>query len=163
MIRVIDIVEGTSVDGPGLRTSVYLAGCAHRCPGCHNPQSWNACAGTEMPVSEVAIRVAEAALPVTLTGGDPLFNPEATLRLIEALPSGPIWLYTGYRFEQILADPRLLSVVRNVEVVVDGPFIAAERDLSLLFRGSRNQRLIAVQPTLESGTIHLWQPPTIVI
>ncbi len=76
MLNVLRIVEGTSVDGPGLRTSVYLSGCKHHCPGCHNPQSWDSAAGTPMAIDDIMRVVAYNEAPLTLTGGDPLMHPE---------------------------------------------------------------------------------------
>ena len=142
-LRVLRIVEGTSVDGPGLRTSVYLAGCSHHCPGCHNPQSWNPMGGTEMSVEEI-MRVIEAnEAPVTLSGGDPLEHKgvEELMRRIHEAGLN-LWVYTGYTYEQVLESQALRSLLPYIDVLVDGPFVEAERDLTLHFRGSRNQRII---------------------
>ena len=75
-LRVIDIIEGTSVDGPGLRTSIYFAGCTHRCPGCHNQHTWPFDAGRDMTVDELIGIVNEAGMNVTFSGGDPLLQPD---------------------------------------------------------------------------------------
>lgn len=163
-VNVLDIVPGTSVDGPGLRTAIYLAGCSHACPGCQNPESWDPSGGRSMTVAEIVGIVAENEFPVTLTGGDPLFHPEATGRLVEALRGAgvsSVWLYTGYTFEQILDHQRLLDAVRGVDVIVDGPFRSELRDPSLSFRGSANQRIILLPESLAAGRPCLWQPPTV--
>lgn len=144
-LRVLDIIAGTSVDGPGLRTSVYLAGCNHECPGCHNPQSWDMTGGREMTVDEIVDIIESEEYPVTLTGGDPLCQPEGTAALARAIKERlgyDIWLYTGYTIEEIEADERLYNTIGHVDTIVDGPFVLSERDLSLCFRGSRNQRII---------------------
>lgn len=144
-LRVLDIIAGTSVDGPGLRTSVYLAGCNHECPGCHNPQSWDLTGGREMTVDEIVGIIEAEEYPVTLTGGDPLCQPEGTAALARAIKERlgyDIWLYTGYTIEEIEADERLYNTIGHVDTIVDGPFVLSERDLSLCFRGSRNQRII---------------------
>ena len=97
--------------------------------------------------------------PVTLSGGDPLQQPAATQALIHRIKQElgyNVWCFTGYTWEEIEKDPVLLDVVREIDVLVDGPFIMAERDISLRFRGSRNQRLIDVQRTLTTGDIVLW-------
>ncbi len=154
-MRVLRIVEGTSVDGPGLRTSVYLAGCAHHCPGCHNPQSWDPAGGDDMSVDELMRVIAWNEAPLTLSGGDPLAQPEQVLELVRRVKTElniNIWLYTGYTWEQILADRRLADVVRWVDVVVEGPFILAQRDITLHFRGSSNQRIIDVPASLASSS-----------
>ncbi|HAP51147.1 MAG TPA: anaerobic ribonucleoside-triphosphate reductase activating protein [Porphyromonadaceae bacterium] len=154
-MRVLRIVEGTSVDGPGLRTSVYLAGCAHHCPGCHNPQSWDPAGGDDMSVDELMRVIAWNEAPLTLSGGDPLAQPEQVLELVRRVKTElniNIWLYTGYTWEQIVADRRLADVVRWVDVVVEGPFILAQRDITLHFRGSSNQRIIDVPASLTSSS-----------
>ncbi len=159
MLRVLHIVEGTSVDGPGLRTSIYLAGCNHRCPGCHNPASWDPRGGEERTLDELMEVIAYNEAPVTLSGGDPLQQPEGTRKLIHRIKQElgyNVWCYTGYTWEEIVADRALLEVVRELDVLVEGPFIEAERDISLRFRGSRNQRLIDIPRTLATGTITLW-------
>ena len=143
-MRVLKIVEGTSVDGPGLRTSVYLAGCRHHCQGCHNPQSWDPDGGGEMSVSQLLEVISENEADVTLTGGDPLMQIEPLLELakgIKALGLN-IWLYTGYTFEQIMSDDSLRRITGTVDTIVDGPFISSLRDTSLPFRGSSNQRIL---------------------
>lgn len=157
-LRVLDILPGTSVDGPGLRTSVYFAGCAHRCPGCHNPQSWDFDGGNEMTVGEIVDEIERHGFNVTLSGGDPLYQPDGVITLAEELRRRgyTIWLYTGFLFEQMLSMPGMERLLPLLEVVVDGPFLEAERDLSLLFRGSRNQRLIRVADSA-AGKICLWE------
>ena len=155
-MRVLSIVEGTSVDGPGLRTSIYLAGCDHHCPGCHNPQSWDPQGGEEMSLDALMDVIAYNELPVTLSGGDPLFNPKQVAQLTARIKDElgyNIWLYTGFTWVQIVATPRLLAALEHIDVVVDGPFILAQRDTSLHFRGSANQRIIDVQQSLATGKV----------
>lgn len=142
--RVLDIIRGTTVDGPGFRTAIYLAGCRHQCPGCHNPQSWDFNAGSEMTLEEIMDIVKEEDFDVTLTGGDPLYNPETTAVLAKAITDTghSVWLYTGFTYEEILASPRLSLPLPYIEAIVDGPFVESLRDPDLLFRGSSNQRII---------------------
>lgn len=160
-LRVVDIVEGTSVDGPGLRTSVYLAGCAHRCPECHNPQTWDFNAGSDMSIDEIMHRIDLADLNVTLTGGDPVYQAAALLPLLQRLRNDgrTVWLYTGFTFEQIAAHPVYSAILPYLEVMVDGPFMIDLRDTDLIFRGSSNQRIINVGRTLasHSTTPILWE------
>ncbi|MDE6268575.1 MAG: anaerobic ribonucleoside-triphosphate reductase activating protein [Muribaculaceae bacterium] len=143
-LRVLDIVEGTIVDGPGLRTSIYLAGCPHHCPGCHNPQSWDPEGGTLLTVDAIVARVLESGFNVTLSGGDPLLQIEGVIELARRLRSEGlnVWCYTGYTIEQIRESPRLLPILSAVDTIVDGPFVEELRDISLQFRGSSNQRII---------------------
>ena len=93
VLRVVDIVDGTSVDGPGLRTSIYFAGCDHRCPGCHNPSTWDFNAGRDMTVDELMARIIDNDFNVTFSGGDPLYQLESLTALAEAIKSAgkTIW------------------------------------------------------------------------
>ena len=161
-ISILRVVEDTTVDGAGFRTSVYAAGCPNHCPGCHNPESWDINAGTPTSIAEILdIILADPFADVTFSGGDPMFQPEGfaeLARAIRAASSKSIWCYTGFTFEQILANPRQKALLSQIDVLVDGPFIQSLRDESLLFRGSSNQRIINVSRTLESGTIILEIP-----
>ena len=145
-IRIIDIVEGTAVDGPGLRTSIYLAGCAHRCPGCHNPQTWDFDAGKDMTVDELINIISQSDFNVTLTGGDPIYQAEALIPLAKKIRElgYSIWLYTGFTFEQLQDMPIAMQLLEYIDTIVDGPFILEQRDTSLQFRGSSNQRIIKI-------------------
>mgnify|MGYP003455093545 FL=1 len=157
-IRILSIKYGTSVDGIGLRTSLYCAGCENQCPGCHNPQSWDENGGEEKSVEELFRLIQEADMNVTFTGGDPMLHPEGftTLaRMIKENTDKTIWCYTGYRFEDLIHHPQRKSLLEWCDVLVDSPFIWTERDLSLPFRGSRNQRIIDVQASLKGGIIEL--------
>lgn len=151
-------MRGTTVDGPGFRTSIYLAGCNHCCPGCHNPSSWEFNSGTPMSLEEIMEVVKEEDFDVTLSGGDPLCSPESTKELIEALKADNrnVWVFTGYTWEQITASPLLTDTIRNADVVVEGPFILSQKDPDLLFRGSSNQRLINISSSLQFGTPTLY-------
>lgn len=146
-IRVLDIVRGTTVDGPGFRTSIYFAGCRHACPGCHNPQSWDFGSGVEMDLDEIMDIIREEDFDVTLSGGDPLYHPEAVRELSHRVVDAghKVWLYTGFTIEEIEADPRLSYALEFIDTVVDGPYIEALRDTDLLFRGSSNQRIIPLR------------------
>lgn len=160
-IRVVRVVEGTSVDGPGLRTSIYVAGCAHHCPECHNPQTWDFMAGCDMTVDDLMATIRYNGFPVTLTGGDPLYQAEALVPLAEEIKKEGLglWCYTGYTYEELIAEanPHVMHLLELVDVLVDGPFIAAERDISLHFRGSANQRLIDIKETRVNGRVTLFR------
>jgi len=143
-LRVVDIVEGTSVDGPGLRTSIYLAGCRHACPGCHNPQTWDFAAGRDMSVGELMEIIRRADFDVTFTGGDPMYQAGALVPLARAVKAAgyDLWCYTGFTLEQLDAVPGATELLAYIDTLVDGPFIADLRDTDLIFRGSSNQRII---------------------
>lgn len=156
-LRVLDIVEGTSVDGVGLRTSIYFAGCPHHCPECHNPQSWNPENGRDMTISEIMDIIIENDYNVTFSGGDPLMQiGELTLLANEIINAGyKIWCYTGYTYETICQSSKLSQILPYLDVLVDGQFVAALRDVDLLFRGSSNQRLIDVKKSTPDNIV-LW-------
>lgn len=145
--RILDIVRGTTVDGPGFRTAIYFAGCRHQCPGCHNPQSWDFEGGTEMSLEEIMQVVEEEDFDVTLTGGDPLYKAADIALLSKAIKEAghSVWLYTGFTIEQILDTEELSMPLPYLEAIVEGPFIQSLRDTDLQFRGSSNQRIIKAQ------------------
>lgn len=156
MLRVIDISEGTSVDGPGLRTSIYFAGCVHRCEGCHNPQSWDPQAGRDATEDELLEIIKYNDFPVTLSGGDPFYNPELVAHFAKRIKNElgkNIWCYTGYKWEYIIENDRFRPLLEQIDVLVDSPFILAQRNISLRFRGSENQRIIDVQASLKEGKL----------
>lgn len=147
IFRVLDIIRGTTVDGPGFRTAIYFAGCRHACHGCHNPQSWDFNAGTEMSLEEIMEIVEEEDFDVTLSGGDPMYNPEGIAALAQSIQASghKVWLYTGFTIEEILTDERLSLPLPYLDTIVDGPYVEALRDPDLPFRGSSNQRIISLE------------------
>lgn len=156
--RVIRIVEGTAVDGPGLRTSIYFAGCSHACPGCHNPQTWPFDAGEESSVESLMKIIEYNGFNVTFTGGDPMYGAEGLLPLAQAIKARgkSIWCYTGFTFEELLDMAACRRLLDYIDVLVDGPFIMAQRDTTLHFRGSANQRIIDVAASLAHNSVELW-------
>ena len=151
-LRVVDIIDGTIVDGPGLRTSIYLAGCRHACEGCHNPQSWDFRSGREMSMEDIVDHVLDNGFNVTLSGGDPLYQIDAVIELCDAIHSinKNVWCYTGFTIEEIQADHSLRRILDHADVLVEGRFIQSLRDPSLRFRGSSNQRIISLNNTVAS-------------
>ena len=155
-MRVLDIVEGTTVDGPGLRTSIYVAGCRHQCEGCHNPQSWDFNAGREISIDELLGVVEMNNFNVTLSGGDPLYVADEAAELCRRIKeelNKNIWCYTGFVWENIVHKPEYRPLLETVDVLVDGPFVLARRDISLCFRGSGNQRIIDVRKSLAQDEV----------
>lgn len=154
-ISILDILEDTTVDGPGFRTTVYCAGCPNRCPGCHNPQSWDISNGRMVDVDEILkVILADPFADVTFSGGDPMFQPEgftALARAIKERSGKNIWCYTGYLFEQLLQNPRQRELLEYIDVLVDGRFVEALKSDVLRFRGSSNQRVIDVVKSLQQG------------
>ena len=161
MLWIMDIIEDTTVDGPGLRTAIYAAGCSHACPGCHNPTSWNIHNGRPMKIEEIVRRILDDPFAdVTFSGGDPFYQVEGFTRLAQAIKTNSrksIWCYTGYSFEQIMQWPQLARLLPYIDVLVDGRFERELRDESLRFRGSSNQRLIDVPASLRQGKVIGWE------
>ena len=163
-IRVYGLVEDSVVDGPGYRYAIFTQGCPHACPGCHNPQSHDFAGGRVMDTSEIIAHFDGNPLMdgITLSGGDPLCQPEPCLELAKAAHDRhlTVWCYTGYTWEALQkeADPARLALLGEVDVLVDGPFLLSERSLALQYCGSRNQRLIDVKRSLAAGEPVLWQP-----
>ncbi len=157
-LRVIDIVDGTSVDGPGLRTSIYFAGCAHQCPGCHNSSTWDFSAGSDMSVDRLMSHIEDNGFNVSFSGGDPLYQKEALTILARAIKAAgkTIWCYTGFTYEQLAANDSYRELLSLIDVLVDGPYIESLRDPDLPFRGSSNQRLIDIKKTTPDH-IEIWQ------
>ena len=159
-----DLQTDSIVDGPGLRAVLWTQGCAHHCPGCQNPQTWDFNGGGLVPIDMVleAIDELEYQDGITFSGGDPLFQVEACNIIAEhSRKKGlNIWVYTGFTFEEIMKlakkKPVYLDFLKKIDVLVDGRYIEKERDLNLLFRGSANQRLIDVPKTLKTGEIVLF-------
>ncbi len=150
-IRILDIVQGTSVDGPGLRTSIYLAGCNHKCPGCHNPESWAMDGGREATMEELLEVIKYNDFNVTLSGGDPLYHPKEVAELCRRIKEElgkTVWCFTGFLWEEIMADKSLQEPLPWIDVVVEGRFIEAQRDTQLRFRGSPNQRIVDVKASM---------------
>lgn len=157
-LRVIDIINGTTVDGPGFRTSIYFAGCRHHCPGCQNPHTWSPESGREMSLTELLERIADNDFNVTFSGGDPLLQIKPLIELSKRIHAmgKTIWCYTGYEYEEIAASHELSEILNHIDVLVDGRFVEEKRDISLLFRGSSNQRLIDVRNS-SIGNIKMWE------
>ncbi len=154
-ISILDIVEDTTVDGPGFRTTVYCAGCPNRCPGCHNPQSWDMANGHEVDVKDILkVILADPFADVTFSGGDPMYQPAGFTELAKAIKecsAKNIWCYTGYLFEDLLKNIQQKELLKYIDVLVDGRFVEVLKSEELCFRGSSNQRIIDVQASLASG------------
>lgn len=154
------------VDGPGLRYAVFVQGCSHGCPGCHNPDSQPACGGSvvELPTLLADIEANGLVHDVTLSGGEPFEQPESCGLLAEALKERGygIWCYTGYLYEDLARrnDAAVKHLLEHIDVLVDGPFVESLKSLELKWCGSSNQRLIDVPATRRAGTIVEWQPTT---
>ncbi len=151
-ICLLNIVHDTIVDGPGFRTSIYAAGCPHACPGCHNPQSWNRDNGHMVSIDEIMDEICENPISnVTFSGGEPFMQAQAFTALakrIKTETNKTIWCYTGFTYEKLLLNPTFTELLTYIDVLVDGRFEETQKDTTLRFRGSRNQRIIDVRGLL---------------
>ena len=145
-IKKVDIANG-----PGVRVSLFVSGCRNHCPGCFNPETWDFAYGAPF-TKKTEKKIIKALRPswiqgFSILGGDPMEpeNQRSLLPLLKRirvmLPDKDVWLYTGYTYEQI----REAEILKWIDVLVDGPFIEAEKDIMLTFRGSRNQRIIPLK------------------
>lgn len=146
-MRILSVVEESVVDGPGIRTVIFTAGCPHHCKGCHNPSSWNPAGGEEIEVEEIVRRIELSGWDgVTISGGEPFLQSAELAKLVKACKSlgKNVWVYTGYTIEQLVAmqDGAVQTVLDYADVLVDGRFEQSLRDMGLRFRGSSNQRII---------------------
>ena len=156
MLDLSGIVSDSIVDGPGIRTTVFSQGCPHHCEGCHNPETWAFGCGTAMAVEDVVQIVCANPLcrGVTFSGGEPFAQAEAFAKLAQMLKEKgyEVASYTGYTFEQLLVGtPAQKKLLETIDVLIDGPFILAQKTLEVPFRGSRNQRILDVPKSLAAG------------
>ena len=167
-IKNLDIANG-----PGLRVSLFVSGCTHRCPGCFNEIAWDFNYGesfTDETISYMLSLLEPAHIEgLTLLGGEP-FEPENQAALVRLLrkvkqqyPKKSIWAFSGYLFDTQILSGKLgawditKEILQYLDVIVDGPFVEAQKDLTLRFRGSSNQRIIDVPASLSQNEIVLWK------
>ena len=154
-ISLSGVTGDSIVDGPGLRLTIFTQGCLHHCPGCHNPQTHDPEGGSWADTEDILAAAAENPL---------LDGPVPCLALAEGAHKIGlnVWTYTGYTWEALLEenDAEKLALLKETDVLVDGPFLLAERSLELRFCGSRNQRLIDVKKSLAEDKVVLWEEPS---
>ena len=161
-VRIASIIHGSLVDGPGLRSVAFFQGCGRRCKGCHAAHTHPFEGGTALTVSEVLKELLRADITrdgVTLSGGDPLGQPEACAEIVARIMDAGlrVIVYSGFTYERLLgaSNPAINDVLDLADVLIDGPFVAALRDESLAYRGSSNQRVINLVKTRDSGRLCL--------
>jgi anaerobic ribonucleoside-triphosphate reductase activating protein len=143
------IIKASICDGIGVRCTLYLSGCNNHCKGCHNPETWDFNSGFKFDENAKKELFSQLEKPyiqgLTLSGGDPLCSYDEVLELVKEIktlfPTKDIWLYTGYTLEELYETQRE-AILEYIDVLVDGRFILEEKDLTIAFRGSRNQRIL---------------------
>ena len=163
-MKIISIKTVDVANGPGCRLTIWVAGCSHNCPGCHNPESHNYNIGTDLNTMKVwDIVEQELSRPeiegLTITGGDPLDQSNDSLfdllqfiiKVRYQFPDKNIWLYTGYNLDEIEKGSLKYIIAHLCDTVVDGPYIEALRDTMLYFRGSSNQRIIDITDDIKTN------------
>ena len=156
MLNLSGIVEDSIVDGPGIRTTVFSQGCPHRCEGCHNPETWEFGCGTDISEERILeiVRSNPLCRGVTFSGGEPFAQAAAFAKLAKLLKTAgyEVASYSGFTFEQLLrGSDAQRELLGSIDILIDGPFIQAAKSLELIFRGSRNQRILDVPKSLAAG------------
>lgn len=156
-----DIQPDSILDGSGIRTVIWFQGCLHNCEGCQNPETHDMNSGMVVDIDDIKMKLKNLKYQsgITLSGGDPFFQPEAALEIAKFAKSIGlnVWTYTGFTFEALLnGDKKRRDLLEYVDVLVDGKFMLNKKSLNCKFRGSTNQRLIDVRKSLESGSVILY-------
>ena len=145
-LKIAGIVDDSIADGEGVRLTVFTQGCPHHCHGCHNPQTWSLDGGHEVDTEEVVQKLKENPLlsGITFSGGEPFLQPAPLAEIARAAHKLglDVWSYTGFTLEELEKRTDVQQLLNEVDVLVDGPYVEALRDLTLRFRGSSNQRII---------------------
>ena len=162
-LRIAGTVSDSIVDGPGVRYVIFTQGCPHHCPGCHNPETHDFQAGYDADVEQILSEIEKNPLisGVTFSGGDPICQADALLPLAEEVKKmgKHLMIYTGYLYEDIwkMKNPSVEKLLNFADVLVDGPFLQEEKNLTLSYRGSENQRVIDLGKTKAAGELVLYR------
>lgn len=162
-LRIAGIQRDSIVDGPGIRYVIFTQGCPHHCEGCHNPQTHDFEAGEVADTDTILKEIFESRLVsgVTFSGGEPFCQAEALVPLAEAIKAKNkhLMIYTGYLLEELQKMPNnhVQRLLELTDILVDGPFVLAQRNLTLPYRGSENQRVIDMAKTRNLGKVVLYQ------
>ena len=166
-MNVSGVLFDDCANGSGIRITIFVSGCKHKCRGCHNKETWDFKNGEPFNIDmQTAIfnKIANSEYieGITLSGGDPMYHAEELLFFVkkyrQLFPEKTLWLYTGFTFEEIKEDSAKWKLAKECDVIVDGPFKIKEIDNSVSFRGSLNQRIIDVNESIASKSIIIWDP-----
>lgn len=161
-MRLAGTISDSIVDGPGIRYVIFFQGCSHKCKGCQNPHTHDFNGGYYISTDDLLQTIPTNSMlsGVTLSGGDPLDQLEDCADLVVRLKKQNIniWLYTGYTYEELIAkkDSQIDIILRNIDVLVEGPFIVSQRSWDLNYKGSKNQRIIDMPETILQNHIVLY-------
>ncbi len=159
MLNLGGLVPESVVDGPGIRFVVFAQGCPHNCPQCFNAALQDYAPGKLVTVQEIVTMLEQyKSHSITFSGGDPFEQVQGFTELAKMCRTKnfSIWSYTGYTYEELLEDKQRRLLLQEIDVLVDGRFVIAQKDISLFYRGSSNQRLIDVQASLSQGSVVLF-------
>lgn len=161
-MNISGIIWDDIANGEGFRETIFISGCKHKCKGCQNPETWNFNLGIgfnrniENKIIE-EVNKNQMVEGITLTGGDPMYSAKDLIpflnRFKTKFPDKNIWLYTGFTWEEILKDKDMKDLAKLCDIIIDGPFILEERDITLSFRGSRNQRVIDCKESFKQNKV----------
>ena len=173
-MKYAGIINNDVVNGKDVCVSYWCQGCRFRCPGCHNPQTWDFNGGIDADENDIIKTVIGAISKngiqrnLSILGGEPLcdenlgFTDKLVNEVMKQYDNIHVFLWTGYKWEDLMhyadSHPQIMNVLRNVEILVDGQFDITHRDITLPFRGSSNQRIIDVQKSLKNNKVVLWEP-----
>lgn len=151
------------VDGEGIRSVLWTQGCLHKCPGCQNPQTHSFEEGFLLDIEEVKAQIdeLEGQDGITFSGGDPFYQVDSCLEIAKYIKSKKlnIWCYTGFTYENLIAlsknNPKIIELLKTIDVLVDGPFILEKKSFECTFRGSTNQRIIDTKESIKNKKIVL--------
>ncbi len=161
-VRLAGIIQESVVDGPGIRIAIFMQGCLHNCLNCHNPKTWDLNGGKEYDLDYIddIIKNNPYTDGITITGGDPFYQLDALneiLKLINDKYKLNTIVYTGFAYEELLEmiseHKVVLDILKKIDILIDGKFDYERRDLSLLYRGSSNQRVIDVKKSLRENKV----------
>lgn len=150
-MKISGVIFDDIANGDGLRTTIFISGCKHKCKGCQNMETWDFDKGIEFDKdteNKIYVIISGNSLirGITLSGGDPMYSAKDLIpfvtRFKDKFPNKDIWLYTGFKWKEILEDEEMTKLAKLCDVIVDEPFILEERDITLPFRGSKNQHII---------------------
>lgn len=163
MIYIAGVNYESIADAPGVCCVLFISGCRHHCKGCHSPKTHNFQYG--VPVTKQLIQEINEEIQkrpylsgLVLSGGDPMYSAREVNQLLDQLviPKNRIWCFTGFHIEELVKNEEQRKLLERIDVLVDGPFIQQQRDVTLRFRGSRNQRLINVRASLKEKKVILF-------